>query len=55
MTKSASVDISQLKNLHDCYKIKVSKKVNYPPKIWGIDSMSTILAAAIVRLYYESE
>ena len=43
------------KNLYDYYKIKEPKQPGLPPKIWGIDSMSTALSMAIVRLYFNPE
>ena len=51
--KIHSVDVDD--NLRDklmaAYKFEAARSSSKPPKIWGIDPMSTPLALAIVRLY----
>ncbi len=53
--KSVSVEPIHQKNLYDYYQVKEPKKVGHPPKIWGIDSMSTALSMSLARIYYNPE
>ena len=35
--------------------MKEPKNAGHPPKIWGIDSMSTALSMALARIYFNPE